>query len=75
MYPSKKVVTKLSPREISIIQKAKAYDVDFLANEFLAKELFDFEVADVFEKEGLDSLLLIEKLAKESIKSAQMSNT
>jgi type III secretion system FlhB-like substrate exporter len=73
MYPPKKVVSKFLAKEVTIMQKAKAYDIGFLANEVLAKELFDLNVEKIVSRDILDSLLGVIKLSKESIELAQMS--
>lgn len=74
MYPPKKVAIRFSPQEISVVQKAKAYGVDFLTNEYLAKELFSLQVEDKNLSKIIDKVLEVEKLVDDAINLAQMSS-
>ncbi len=70
IYPYKKKLLKLKPKELLVIQKAKAYDVGFLANENLAKEFFEIEFQ---EEDFIRKVEFISSMAKDAIKLAQMS--
>ncbi|WP_458699998.1 hypothetical protein ACKGJI_09245 [Sulfurospirillum sp. 1307] len=74
MYPPKKVAIRFSPQEISIIQRAKAHGIDFLSNEYLAKELFSLHVENKNLSQIVDKVLKVEKLVDEAINLAQMSS-
>ena len=65
---------KFSQRDIKIMQKAKAYGVDSLSNEILAKELFSLTFDHDLSKNDIDSLLEFYRACDKSVEVAQLSS-
>ncbi len=65
---------KFSERDIKIMQKAKAYGVEYLSNEQLAKELFELTFKQELTKSKIDGLLKFYRACDKSIKIAQISS-
>jgi hypothetical protein len=65
---------KFSQRDIKIMQKAKAYGVESLSNEQLAKELFGLTFRQELTKSKIDGLLKFYRACDKSIKIAQISS-
>ena len=63
-----------SERDIKIMQKAKAYGVDSLSNEQLAKELFGLTFKQDLSKSKIDGLLKFYRACDKSVKVAQLSS-
>lgn len=63
-----------SERDIKIMQKAKAYGVDSLSNEILAKELFGLTFKQDLSKSKIDGLLKFYRACDKSVDTAQMSS-
>lgn len=75
MYtPKKKLNEMFSEREIKILQKAKAYEVDILCNELLAKELFSLTFGVDLDKQSTKELLKFYEHCDNAIEVAQMSS-
>ena len=71
MYELKK---EFSQREIKIIQRAKAYGVDSLSSEVLAKELFNLTFDYDLSKDDIDSLLEFYRICDKSVEVVQLSS-
>ena len=65
---------KFSERDIKIMQKAKAYGVDCLSNEQLARELFGLTFKQEFSKSKISGLLKFYRACDNSINAAQSSS-
>ncbi len=65
---------EFSQRDIKIMQKAKAYGVESLSNEQLAKELFGLTFKQELTKSKIDGLLKFYRACDKSIKIAQISS-
>lgn len=63
-----------SERDIKIMQKAKAYGVDALSNEQLARELFGLTFKQEFSKDKINGLLKFYRACDKSVEVAQMSS-
>ncbi len=64
---------EFSQRDIKIMQKAKAYGIESLSNEQLAKELFGLTFKQELTKSKIDGLLKFYRACDKSIKIAQIS--
>jgi len=64
-----------SERDIKIMQKAKAYGVNALSNEILAKELFGLTFKCDLSKDNIKGLLKFYRACDKSVEVAQMSFT
>lgn len=64
---------EFSDRDIKIMQKAKAYGVDSLSNEQLAKELFSLTFKQDLSKNKIGGLLKFYRACDKSVEVAQMS--
>ncbi len=73
MYENK-LKGKFSVRDIKIMQKAKAYGVDSLSNEHLAKELIGLTFSHELSKDKIDGLLKFYRASDAAIKAAQSSS-
>ena len=61
-------------RDIKIMQKAKAYGVEALSNERLAKELFGLTFKEDLNKDKINGLLKFYRACDKSVEVAQMSS-
>lgn len=69
-----KLKGNFSERDIKIMQKAKAYGLDSLSNEQLAKELFGLTFKQDFGKNKIEGLLKFYRACDKSVEVAQMSS-
>jgi len=75
MYPSKNNLKKrFSAREIKIMQKAKAYDIDFLSSEVLCSELFNLSFYKDLDTTVMKNLVILYGTCEEAVSIAQMSS-
>ena len=65
---------EFSERDIKIMQKAKAYGVDSLSNEQLARELFGLTFKQDLSKSKIEGLLKFYRACDKSVEIAQLSS-
>ncbi len=65
---------EFSERDIKIMQKAKAYGVEALSNERLAKELLGLNFEYDLNKDKITGLLKFYRACDKSVEVAQMSS-
>ncbi len=65
---------EFSERDIKIMQKAKAYGVDSLSNEQLARELFGLTFKQDLSKSKIEGLLKFYRACDKSVEVAQLSS-
>ncbi|WP_024954233.1 hypothetical protein [Sulfurospirillum arcachonense] len=75
MYSPKKQINQIfTPREIKIMQKAKAYGIGTLSNEDLAKELFNLTFYVDLDKKYIQEILKLYSIFDKTVETAQISS-